>query len=97
MGQHRPQLRRILKVWLTAASMGAVILGLTQYVLLPAVAQRLTPSQLMWLREAFQAHTAWFLLAILVLAAILGLPLLIVALWAARLGPWRENSPSVDR
>lgn len=80
-----------------AALMGAAILGLTRYVALPAVAQKLTPSQLMWLREAFQMHTAWFLLAILVLAATLGLPVLIVTLWAWRLGPWREKTPFVDR
>jgi hypothetical protein len=38
----------------------------------------------------FNAHTSLMLLALLVAAALLGLPVFLVALWAARLGPWRR-------
>ena len=69
---------------------GAAIMSLVLYVILPAVAQRLTASQVAWLREMFNAHTSIALLTILLAVALLGLPVFLVALWAARLGPWRK-------
>lgn len=69
---------------------GAAIMSLVLYVILPAATQRLTAPQIAWLREMFNAHTSLMLLALVVAAALLGLPVFLVALWAARLGPWRR-------
>ena len=85
----RDQRDRLVKALLAATMTGVAELGLLHYVLLPRVAQDLTPNQLQWMRGAFATHTAWFLLAIVALAAVLSLPVLIVALRMARLGPWR--------
>jgi hypothetical protein len=65
-------------------------MSLVLYVLFPAATERLTAPQIAWLREMFNAHTSLMLLALLVAAALLGLPVFLVALWAARLGPWRR-------
>jgi hypothetical protein len=88
----RDQRDRLVKALLAAALIGVAELGLVRYVLLPRLVQGLTPNQLQWLRGVFVTHTAWFMLAILALAAVLGLPVLIVALRTARLGPWRYGS-----
>ena len=79
----RDELQRVVKALLAAALTGAGILGLVRYLLLPALARELTTNQVMWLREAFRMHPVWFLLAIFVLCAILGIPVLLVALWTA--------------
>jgi hypothetical protein len=80
----------MVKAVALAGLTGAAILGLVLYVILPAVAQRLTAPQIAWLREMFNAHTNLALFAILVAVTLLGLPVFLVALWAARLGPWRK-------
>jgi hypothetical protein len=82
--------RRLVKAVLLAGLTGAAIMSLVLYVILPAAAQRLTAPQIAWLREMFNAHTGLALFAILLAAALLGLPIFLVALWAARLGPWRR-------
>ncbi len=75
------QVKRIVKALLAAAVTGAAMLALVQYALLPKLARDVTPAQRVWLRDAFMTHTGWFLVAILALAAILSLPVLLVALW----------------
>jgi len=82
--------RRLVNAVVLAGLTGATIMSLVLYVVLPAAAQRLTAPQIAWLREMFNAHTSLSLLAILLAAALLGLPVFLVALWAARLGPWRR-------
>jgi hypothetical protein len=86
----RDDARGLIKTIVLAGLMGAAIMSLVLYVILPAATQRLTAPQIAWLREMFNAHTSLLLLALLVVAALLGLPVFLVALWAARLGPWRR-------
>jgi hypothetical protein len=86
----RDDARRLVKTVVLAALTGAAIMSLVLYMILPAATQRLTAPQIAWLREMFNAHTSLLLLALLVAAALLGLPMFLVALWAARLGPWRR-------
>jgi len=82
--------RRLIKTIVLAGLTGAAMMSLVLYVILPATTQRLTAPQIAWLREMFNAHTSLMLLALLVTAALLGLPVFLIALWAARLGPWRR-------
>jgi hypothetical protein len=82
--------RRLVKTVVLAGLTGAALMSLVLYVILPAATQRLTAPQIAWLREMFNAHTSLLLLTLLVAAALLGLPVFLVALWAARLGPWRR-------
>lgn len=86
----RGDARRLVNVVVLAGLTGAAIMSLVLYAILPAIAQRLTAPQIAWLREMFNAHTSLSLFAILLAAALLGLPVFLVALWAARLGPWRR-------
>ena len=86
------QRRRLIKALVAAVVAGACILGLLHYLLLPAMARGLTTAQLKWLRTAFETHPGLFLFAILVLAAALSLPVLIVALRTTHLGPWRDRN-----
>ncbi|MGC2183500.1 MAG: hypothetical protein WA637_09490 [Terriglobales bacterium] len=79
-----------------AGLVGAIIIGLVHYLVLPALAQRLTANQVAWLRETFKTHTLWVLFTILGVSALLGLPVLLVALWAAGIGPWREKENRVS-
>ena len=88
----RDQRERLVKALLAGSLIGVAELGLVRYVLLPRLARALTPNQVQWLRGAFVTHTMWFLLAIVALAAVLGLPVLIVALRTTRLDPWRYTS-----
>jgi hypothetical protein len=82
--------RRVVKAVVLAGLTGAAIMSLVLYVIWPAAARHLMAPQVAWLREMFSAHTSVVLLAILLAAALLGLPVFLVALWAARLGPWRR-------
>ena len=82
--------RRLIKTIVLAGLTGAAMMSLVLYVILPATTQRLTAPQIAWLREMFNAHTSLMLLALLVTAALLGLPVFLIALWATRLGPWRR-------
>jgi hypothetical protein len=75
---------RLVKALLAAAVTGVAELGVVRYVLLPRLAHALTRDQVQWLRDAFATHTVWFLLSIFALTAVLGLPVLFVALWTAR-------------
>ncbi len=74
-------MKTIVKALLAAAVTGAAMLLLVQNVLLPKLARDVTPAQRIWLRDAFMTHTGWVLFAIVALAAILSLPVLLVALW----------------
>jgi hypothetical protein len=82
--------RLMVKAVALAGLTGAAIMSLVLYAILPAVAQRLTAPQIALLREMFNAHTGLTLFAILAAVALLGLPVFLVALWAAHLGPWRR-------
>jgi NADH:ubiquinone oxidoreductase subunit 4 (subunit M) len=82
--------RLMVKVVALTGLTGAAIMSLFLYVILPIVAHRLTTPQIAWLREIFNAHPSILSLTLLVAAALLGLPVFLVALWAARLGPWRR-------
>jgi len=82
--------RLIVKAVMLAGLTGGAIMSLVLYLILPAFAQRLTAPQMAWLREMFNANTTLSLFAILVAVALLGLPVFLVALGAARLGPWRK-------
>src|ERR1051325_8332956 len=89
--------RRRLQTIVLAGLTAAAIMSLVLYVVLPAATQRLTAPQIAWLREVFNAHTSLLLLALLVAAALLGLPVFLVALWGARLRPWRSYFPGLRR
>ena len=78
------QLSRIMKALVVAAVSGAAILVLVQYLILRKVKRGLTTAQRLWLRDAFNSHTAWFLFAIVALAAIISLRVLLVALRVLR-------------
>ena len=86
----RDDARRLIQTVVLAGLTGAAIMSIVLYVIFPAAKQRLTAPQITWLREMFNAHTGIMLLALLVAAALLGPPVFLVALWAARLGPWRR-------
>jgi len=87
---------RFLKALIASAVTGVAEIGVLRYVLLPRIERALAANQIHWLRVAFVTHTAWFLLATLALAAAMGLPVLIVAMRTAHLGPWRDSS-AADR
>ena len=78
------RVNRKVKALLAAAVTGVAMLALVQYVMLPKLARDVNRAQRIWLRDAFMTHTSWLLLAIVALAAILSLPVLLVALWMAR-------------
>ena len=82
---------RRMKASLSAALVGAVIIGVVSYIVLPAVTHRLTPTQVAWLRHAFLIHPMRVLSAIVGITAVLGLPVLMVGLWAAGVRPWRKT------
>ena len=71
---------------------GFAMLAAVRYVLFPAIGRSLTPSQIQWLRWVFHAHPVWFLLGIAARAAVLALPVLLVALWVLHAG--RKRSPA---
>jgi uncharacterized membrane protein len=77
----RDQQQALVKALLASALVGTGIFAVVQQVLLPFLARELTPAQIAWLRAAFLMHTAWFLFAVLLVAAVLGLPVMLVALW----------------
>jgi hypothetical protein len=87
----REQRQALIRALPVAALTGALLFGVVRYVLMPMVAQGLTLDQLRWLSQAFETHTALVLFAILALAGILALPVMLVALRTARLGPWRSR------
>ncbi|MBZ5578924.1 MAG: hypothetical protein LAP40_20375 [Acidobacteriia bacterium] len=87
----RPEPGRVAQAILAAALVGAAILSLVLYGILPRVAGWLSPEQTEWLREAFRTHPYGVLLAILASSGVLSLPVLLVALRVARLGPWRRR------
>jgi hypothetical protein len=91
---HRNERQRLLKAIFLAGLTGTGILALVRYLVLPALRRGLTGAQVEWLRESFQMHPNLVLLTILLAAAILGLPVLLVSLWAARLGPCRRKAGS---
>jgi predicted PurR-regulated permease PerM len=80
----RDRVRRLVKAILAAALTGAGMLGLVRYVVLPLLAQKITDEEIGWLRQAFATHPVWCLLAIFAIAAALGLPALLVAVWTLR-------------
>ena len=69
---------------LAATLTGGVLIIVVQYVLLPALVARLTEAQIDWLRQAFAQHPGWVLAAVVVIAGLLGVPVLLAALWAGR-------------
>jgi len=73
-----------VKALLAALVTGATMLALVQYVILPEFVRDVTPSQHIWLRNAFLTHPVWVLFAIVALTAIFSLPVLLVALWVVR-------------
>jgi hypothetical protein len=89
--------RGLLKAIFLAGLTGAGILVLVRYFVLPALVRGLTGAQVEWLSESFRLHPHLFLLAVLMAAAILGLPVLLISLWAARLGPRRQKAGSRNR
>jgi predicted RND superfamily exporter protein len=84
-----PDARRKVRMTLAAALTGGILIVLVQYLLLPALVRRLTESQVGWLRQAFAQHPGWVLAAIVMFVALLGVPVLVAALWAGRWGPGR--------
>jgi GNAT superfamily N-acetyltransferase len=82
-GPPRP---RLLAAVLAAAATGAAMLGLVQFVLLPALIQGLSNAQVDWLRTAFTKHTGWLMTGVLVVSALLSVPVFLVALWVGRSG-----------
>ena len=69
---------------LAAAITGGTLIVLVRFLLLPALVRGLTRPQIDWLRQAFAQHLGWVLAAIVMIAALLGVPVLLVALWAGR-------------
>jgi len=69
---------------LAAALTGGALIVLVQYLLLPALVRGLTKPQIDWMRQAFAQHLGWALTAVVLIVALLGAPVLLVALWAGR-------------
>jgi hypothetical protein len=80
-----------MRAYLLAGLAGMVILALVQYAALPALMRNLTAAQVAWLRSAFVTRTGWILFAIVILAALRGLPELFAAVWAVRRGQSRDR------
>jgi len=74
----------MVKMVLAAAITGGTLIVLVRFLLLPALLRGLTRPQIDWLRLAFAQHLGWVLAAIVAIAALLGAPVLLVALWAGR-------------
>jgi hypothetical protein len=79
--------RRLVRALLASAVTGAVVYLLVMHLGLPALQARLTPSQIDWLREVWLRHPAAVLGAIVVAAALSGLPVLGAFRWVY--GPLR--------
>jgi hypothetical protein len=75
--------KRKLRVLLGAGTTGAAVLLVARAVM-PKLAREITPTQRIWLRDTFAAHTGWVLGAMLAATAVLALPVLLVALWMLR-------------
>ena len=89
--RNRDELERRVRAVLAAGVTGAAVLAMMQYLVFPRLTRGLTAAEVRWLREAFQTHPGWVLLATVALAAVSGLPVLLAGLWGARLGPWRDK------
>jgi hypothetical protein len=77
----RPDRGRLLRATAASATTGAVVYLIVMQWALPAVQTRLTPSQIEWLRDAMMHHHVAVLVAIVVIAGVLGLPVLMVFRW----------------
>ena len=67
---------------MASAAAGAVIYQLVMQWALPAVQTGVTHAQVEWLRDAMTDHFVAVLFAIVAIAALLGLPVLMVFRWA---------------
>jgi hypothetical protein len=83
--------RRVVKMTLAAALAGSVLIVLVRYLVLPALVRSLTRAKIDWLRGAFSQHPVGVLAAIVTGVALLGIPVLLAALWAGQMGPWRSR------
>jgi len=72
---------KLLRATAASAAAGAGIYLLVMQWALPAVQTGLTPAQIEWIRQAFMHHPAVVLVAIMAIAAVLGLPVLMVFRW----------------
>ena len=81
----------MMRACLRAGFAGVATLALVQYAALPALRLNLTAAQIAWMRAAFVTRTGWILFAIVILAALRGLPELFAAVWAVRRGQSRER------
>jgi hypothetical protein len=86
--------RQKARMILAAALTGGILIVVVQYALLPALARGLTEAQIGWLRQALAQHPGWVLAAIVAIVAVLGAPVLLVALWAGRTGKSHDQAVS---
>ena len=77
-----PDRRKLLRAVVASAAAGAVIYLLVMQWALPAVQTGVTHEQVEWLRDAMKDHLVAVLFAIVAIAALLGLPVLMVFRWA---------------
>jgi hypothetical protein len=77
----QPPQRRLIRAIVASAATGAALYLLVMHVVLPRVAERLTPAQIDFLRQAFAKHPVLVLGGILGLSALLALPVLGVFRW----------------
>jgi hypothetical protein len=77
-----PDRGKLLRAIVASAAAGAVIYLLVMQWALPAVQTRVTHEQVEWLRDAMTDHLVAVLFAIVAIAALLGLPVLMVIRWA---------------
>ena len=77
-----PDRRKLLRAIVASAAAGAVIYLLVMQWALPAVQRQVTHAQVEWLRDAMKDHLVAVLFAIVAIAAMLGLPVLMVFRWA---------------
>jgi hypothetical protein len=84
---------RLPRAFAFSLGAGLLILGLLRYVLLPAVAARLSSDHANGWRDALRAHPYLMLAGVLVSAAVLSLPVLLIGLWGVQAGPFRPRTP----
>jgi hypothetical protein len=84
------------KMILPAAITGCTLIVLVQYLFLPALVRGLTRPQIDWLRQLFAQHPGWVLAAMVMIVALLGAPVLLVARWAGR-RPRKSYDPPISR
>ena len=89
-----PMQRRLVRAMIASFATGAVVYLLVMRGAMPAIARRLTPAQLAWLRDAFAVHPWLVLASLMLIAAVLASPVLLAfrLVFGPMTGQWRRSA-----